>query len=493
MSAASPTRLHDRPWLRVAWLGAAILGAAPLGAAPFGCNRHAEAPWRPPDVVMISVDTMRADHLPTYGYPRPTAPNIDAWAHRSLVFDRAYSEAPHTLPSHASLFTGLFPGRHGVLSRGDTLAPGIETIATMLAARGYQTAAFVNCYFLGPDSRITRGFAHFDDDYGGTDLAAQRDAETTTAAALAWADEIGPQPYFLFVHYFDLHSDWEGLPYHSPEPWHSRFVREPPASYRSGDGTSSATAYMSYINQHRIRLGAEDLRYIADLYDASLAYTDAQVGALLDGLERRGRLRDAIVMVMADHGEEFQDHGALIHGQLYDEVIRIPLLVSLPEMRGASGPSGRGLDAPAPGRSDALVQHVDVLPTLAECLGEPAPAAAQGQSFLGVFAGVPGPRTTAYFDTPLGYQRGLVRDGWKWLEDPPTGARQLYELAADPHERRNLAKQQPERGDTLSAELARHRAENAAARIASDRVEVSPEVHQALEALGYVGEDGASR
>jgi arylsulfatase A-like enzyme len=467
---------------RAAWLAFVILGVASLG-----CDGRTAPPWRPPDVVMISIDTLRADHLPTYGYARPTAPHIDAWARQALVFDRAYSEAPHTLPSHASLFTGLYPSRHGVLERGDTLAPSVATIAEMLGGHRYRTAAFVNCYFLGPDARIMRGFTHFDADYGGTDLSAQRDAGTTNEAVFAWADGlVGDEPYFLFVHYFDLHSDWEGLPYHAPEPFRSRFVREPPETYRSGDGTLSATAYLSHLNQNRIRLDAEDLRYLRDLYDASIAYTDAQVGALLDGLDRRGRLRDAIVVVTADHGEEFQDHGKLIHGQLYDEVMRIPLLVSLPEMRGAPGPSCRGLETPTPGRTDALVQHVDVLPTLSECLGEPPPAGVQGQSFLGVFGGAPGPRTTAYFDTSLGYQRGVLRDGWKWLEDPPTGARQLYDLAADPRERRNLAKQDLERGAALAAELARHRAENEAERIASERVEVSPEVHEALEALGYL-------
>jgi arylsulfatase A-like enzyme len=483
-----PTRLRRLPGLRALRLATVIAGVASLG-----CDAFSARAWRPPDIVMISIDTLRADHLPTYGHPRPTAPNIDAWARQSLVFDRAYTEAPHTLPSHASLFTGLYPSRHGVLERGDTLAPGIATIATMLAGRQYRTAAFVNCYFLGPDARIMRGFTHFDHDYGGNDLSAQREAEATNEAVFAWADGLGedPNPYFLFVHYFDLHSDWEGLPYHAPEPYRSRFVREPPPGYRSGDGTLSATAYMRSLNEKRIRLSEDELRYLTDLYDASIAYTDAQVGALLAGLERRGRLRDAIVVVMADHGEEFQDHGKLIHGQLYDEVMRIPLLVSLPEMRGEPGPSCRGLEAPAAGRSDALVQHVDVMPTIADCLGEPTPDGVQGQSFLGVLAGAPGPRTTAYFDTSLGYQRGVYRDGWKWLEDPPTGARQLYDLRADPRERRNLAKQDLARGTEMSAELARHRADNEAARIASERVDVSPEVHEALEALGYVEEPPA--
>lgn len=477
--------MRRRSDLRTLFLASVVLGLVTLG-----CDGLSPRVWRPPDIVMISVDTLRADHLPTYGHPRPTAPHIDAWSRQSLVFDRAYTEAPHTLPSHASLFTGLHPGRHGVLERGDTLAPGIATIATMLAGRQYRTAAFVNCYFLGPDARIMSGFSHFDHDYGGNDLSAQRNAETTTAAVLAWADRLGEgsDPYFLFVHYFDLHSDWEGLPYHAPEPYRSRFVRESPPGYRSGDATSSATAYLKSLNERRIRLPEGDLRHLRDLYDASIAYTDAQIGALLEGLERRGRLRNAIVVVMADHGEEFQDHGKLIHGQLYDEVMRIPLLVSLPEMRGSPGPSCRDLEAPRAGRSNAIVQHVDVMPTLAECLGEPTPAGVQGQSFLGVLAGQPGPRTTAYFDTSLGYQRGLFRDGWKWLEDPPTGARQLYDLRTDPRERRNLAKQDIGRGAELSAELARHRTENEAARIASERIEVDPEVHEALEALGYVEE-----
>src|SRR5690606_22206633 len=183
-------------------------------------------------------------------------------------------------------------------------------------------------------------------------------------------DQLGSEPYFLFVHYFDVHSDWDELPYDAPEPYRRTFAGDPPPGFRTGEGRARATRWLVEQNRRGLDLRAEELAYLRGLYDAGIAYTDAQVGALLDGLAARGRLDRAIVVLTADHGEEFGEHGRLLHTQVYDESLRIPLLVSLPEMRGAAAPGCRPRPGAAPaaaGRSDALVQLVDVFPTLAEC------------------------------------------------------------------------------------------------------------------------------
>ena len=463
--------------------------ALAVALAAVACSRE-PAPWHPRDIVVISIDTLRADHLPTYGYARPTAPRIDELAQHSMVFDRAYSEAPHTLPAHTSLFTGLYPGRHGVLDRGDTLAPGVVTLAELLAAQGYHTGAFTNCYFLMPEFRIDRGFAHHDFTH---DIENPRDAQATNTAIFQWLDSLSPGPLFLFAHYFDVHSDWDRLAYDAPEEFRRRFAGDPPAGFRTGDGQVSATRFLARQNRDGPDLRPEELAYLRGLYDAGIAWTDSQVGALLDGLAARGRLQDAIVILTADHGEAFLEHGKLLHSQVYDEELRIPLLVSLPEMRGGSGPAcrtrGGAALAPRAGRSDALVQHVDVLPTIAECLGVAAPADVQGQSFLSVLGGDTGPREAAYLDTPHGSEAGIRRDGWKLIEFPASGRRRLYQIDRDPGEQQDVAAQEPARVTALAAELAEHRRQNEAGRVAGERVEVPDSVHKALEALGYLRED----
>lgn len=477
------------PWLggrRRRAVRAGIAGLLLAGsAASIGCSAE---PWRPPDIILISIDTLRADHLPTYGYERPTAPRIDALAAQSMVFERAYSVAPHTLPAHTSLFTGLHPGRHGVLDRGDTLAPDVPTLAELLGAQGYQTAAFTNCYFLMPEFRTDRGFTVHDYAH---DIESPRTAAATNDAILSWIDQLGSEPYFLFAHYFDVHSDWDVLPYEAPEPYRTRFAGAPPAGFRTGEGRSTATRWLAEQNRRGLDLRDDELAYLRGLYDAGIAYTDAQVGALLDGLAARGRLDRAIVIVTADHGEEFGEHGRLLHTQVYDELLRVPLLISLPEMRGAttSGcrPRTPSLAAPA-GRSSALVQHVDVLPTLADCLDVPPPPAVQGRSFLAVLGWGAGSREAVYLDTPRGWQRGILRDGWKLVEMPASGTRRLYHVEGPSGDRQDVASAHPERVATLAAELDRHRRENEAGRVAGEQIAVPDHVHEALEALGYLRE-----
>ena len=467
------------------------ISAAILSLVSLACGKSGDATWRPPDVILISLDTLRADHLPIYGYDRPTAPNLDALARESLVFERAYAEAPHTLPSHTSLFTGLYPGRHGVLDRGDTLAPEVPTLAEVLAADGYQTAGFTSCYFLTPEFRLDRGFAHYEFAH---DIESPRNADATNEAILRWADTLGDEPFFLFAHYFDIHSDWNQLPYDAPEEFRRRLAGDPPAGFRSGNGSVAATRWLALQNRKGSDLSADELRYIEHLYDAGIAWTDSQVGALLAALAARGRLDRAIVIVTADHGEEFQEHGRLLHTQIYDEHLRIPLLISLPEMRGGSGPACR----PSParpeleaGRTQALAQHVDLLATLTDCLGIDLPPGVQGSSLLPALAGATPSRDAAFFDTPRGTQYGILRDGWKLIETPASGRRRLFQLDGDPAERRDVSAREPERTRALASELAAHRHENETKRVEGENVAVPEEVHKALESLGYVREEPA--
>lgn len=472
---------------RVLVLAATIAAAASCGA------REERSVWRPPDILLISLDTVRADHLTPYGYSRETTPRIARLAQESMVFERAYATTPHTLPSHASLFTGLFPISHGLVKRGTVLSPGIPTLAELLAAEGYHAAGFVNAYFLAPEFGFSRGFEHYDFAH---DIDDFRDAEATTTDLLSWIEGVGDDPLFLFAHYFDPHSDWDHLPYEAPEEFSSRFVGDPPDSFRAGNGKVWASMYLALLNRENIPVSREARRHLADLYDAGLAYTDDRVGALLDALESRGRLERMIIIVTSDHGEEFQEHGRLLHTQTYEELVRIPLLVSLPEMRGRPGPSCRGREEAAtvrPGRAPGLVQHVDLLPTLAECIDFPTPGRVQGTSFLSGVFGAATRRDAVYFDTVDGSQRGVLReDGWKLIEWPRRGQRRLYQLGSDPGEQVDHSDRNPELVAILAEQLESHLAEASAGGVVVDEISVPEEVHRALEALGYVRDEPAN-
>jgi arylsulfatase A-like enzyme len=473
-----------------AWLcaGVAIGALAACGNEP---------PWRPPDIVLISVDTLRADHLPSYGHDRPTAPRIGRLAERSALFEHAYTLAPHTLPSHTSLLTGVYPERHRVMDRGDALAPGVATLAEILARHGYATGAVVNAFFLDPQFGLSRGFGVYDSlDQEGP--GARRDAETTTQRALAWVDAQGEGPFFLFAHYFDVHSDWERLPYDAPAAYRERFAREGPEDFRFGEGGVFASRYLALMNRDGADYDDEELARVRDLYDAGIAYTDEHVGRLLDGLAARGRLRHAIVILTSDHGEEFQDHGRLLHTQVYEEGVHVPLLVSFPAMRGE--PSTRtcrydGARSPVrpAGRSATLVQLVDVLPTLLECLGAPVPPGVQGRSFLADLAEAGTGRDAVYFVAGGYRQNAVLQDGWKLIEWPERGVRRLYHLPSDPGEHEDLAARHPERVAALMTLLDAHRRESAAvAPTPPPRHELPDEVHDELDALGYVREGEAT-
>lgn len=468
-----------------------VLAAALVGGTSCGA-REQPAPWRPPDVLLISLDTVRADHLSLYGYSRETTPRIDRFARESIVFERAYAPTPQTLSSHASLFTGLYPVAHGLVKRGTVLSLEIPTMAELLSAHGYRAAAFVNAYFLAPEFGFSRGFEHYDFSH---DIDDVRDADATNAAILSWIDGIAAdEPFFLFAHYFDPHSDWERLPYDASEPFSSRFVGDAPDSFRAGNGTVWASRYLGLLNRENLPLSSADLRHLSDLYDAGIAYTDDRVGALLDALDSRGRLDRTIIILTSDHGEEFRDHGRLLHTQNYEELMHVPLLVSFPEMRGHATAScrDRGGAVVRPGRADGLVQHVDLLPTLAECIGFTIPENVQGVSFLPALFGGATKRKAVYFDTVDDSQRGVLRDdGWKLIEWPRRGRRRLYHLGTDPREQDDRSGKDPELAAALAARIETHLADAGVDRVPVGQVAVPEDVHRALEALGYVREESS--
>lgn len=421
----------------------AIASALVLAAAA-ACAPSADPP---PNLLLVTVDTLRADALGAYGYERPTSPRLDAWAARAARFDSAQATSSWTLPTLATLHTGLLPVTTHTRDFASALPLAFETLAERLRVAGYETAAVASHTFLGIRHGLHQGFTHFDDDLvlfvADSHQAITSDDVTARGRefvdrAQAARERNDDRPWFLWVHYFDPHD-----------------------TYLAHAGFSE-------------RFGTERER---DLYDGEIAWTDHHLGALLEHLAATGLDRDTVVCVVADHGEEWGDHGGLRHGHtLYDELLRVPLLLAGPGV-----PSG-SFDAP--------VSTADVFPTLLGLLGQPIPDGLPGRDVRPLFEGRElEPARALVAELDLGFDLDAVRSGdLKLLVDRRSGRTELYDLARDPAEQRDLSELRPDDVERLrallGAELERARADGQP--FAPDApLSMSPAELDALEKLGY--------
>jgi arylsulfatase A-like enzyme len=404
-----------------------------------------EATVRPRNVLLVSLDTVRADRIGCYGREEAGTPNLDALAHRGVRFADVTAPSPTTLPSHATLFTGHDVSRHRVRNNGMfALSPGTVTLAQRFEAAGYRTGAFYGSMVLAEHYGLARGFGSYvgpgRGDERGPLYISERSAEDVNRATAGWLDTIGTEPFFLFVHYMEAHA-----PYEPPEPERSRFVH--------------------------------------DRYQGEIAAADRALGELFADLERRGRLAETLVVLVADHGESLGEHGEPNHGIfLYQSTLHVPMIAAGPGVRG-----GRVVAAP--------VGLVDVAPTLLDALALPPIEPADGQSLWPVATDTgPAPDRSIYAETFLprydfGWSeiRALRRGPFKYVEAPRP---ELYGLDRDPDESLNLLDVETAAAASLSSELAElvERVESEAQD--PQRLRVSPEERRALEALGYLAGAG---
>jgi arylsulfatase A-like enzyme/Flp pilus assembly protein TadD len=417
------------------------------------------------------VDTLRSDHLSAYGYDGIRTPRIDALAASGVRFEQAVTHVPITLPSFSSLMTSTLPPTNGVhYNEGFRLDESAVTLAEILRDAGYQTGAVVSAVVLDSISGLAQGFERYDDDlempYKGYQAYArtveeqlshtQIRAETVTDKALSVADSFEQgRPFFLFVHYFDPHA-----PYDPPPPYN--------------------------LVDPLVEIGSTE--HARQLYDGEIAYADAQIGRLLDGLRALGRLDSTLIVLTADHGEALDEHGERTHAYFtYESTLRVPLIYALP------GRLPAGLVLPGPAR------HIDLVPTILDILGAGggATAAMQGVS-LHPFTEerVGGP---AYIECATSFVvfrwsglRGLRSRAWKYVDAPVP---ELYDLLDDPGETRNLAGERPAVADSLRGELERyvggldlfHGAEPGQEMSLLAREAVDAEMQEKLRALGYIG------
>ena len=409
-----------------------------LALALLACGSPRE---RPQSAVLVSIDTLRADRVGCYGRADAGTPALDRLARSGTRFADASAPSPVTLPSHASLFTGLDPLRHRVRHNGRfALDAKSATLAEGLARAGLRAGAFVGSVVLAERFGLARGFERYTSPPTRSAPAifylGQRPAAEVNADALDWIDGLGDAPFFLFVHYMEPHS-----PFEPPEPERSRFAGDP--------------------------------------YQGEVAAADRALGELLEGLEARGRLREALVIAVGDHGESLGDHGELAHGLfLYQSTLRVPLIAAGPGVR-----AGRVVEEP--------VGLVDMAPTLLEALGAAPLPSPDGRSLWPALGGEPLPADRRlYAETFLprydhGWSelRALRRGPLKYVEAPRP---ELYSLESDPAEARNLLEAEPDLAGELAGELARRVARHE--RSGSGPAPAPPTAAEraALDALGYL-------
>jgi len=331
---------------------AVLLAAA--ACAPAGVPTPVQPPPPTRGYVLISLDTLRADHLSAYGYERETSPFLSELAERAALFERVVAPYPATLVSHMSLFTGLYPQQHAVYPPNGVLSPEVPTLPEVLRAAGFRTAGFTEGGFVAGGFGFSRGFERFAD----PPYEADDDIEATFERGLEFLREVGPdERFFLFLHSYSVHD-----PYAPPEPWRERFAPADP-----GSATLSLGENLRDANRGRLELPPGAVGDFRRLYDGSVAYVDGVLRSFFVALEAAGLADETTLLVTSDHGEELREHGRLGHTQLYPESLFVPLLVVHPLQREAV-------------RVDRLVRLVDVAPTVYDLARVEPPPGLAGES-----------------------------------------------------------------------------------------------------------------
>jgi choline-sulfatase len=445
-----------------------ILGILLLNLEVWCAGQSARPPHKPralpasshrPNIILITLDTTRADRMGFLGSKRGLTPNLDAMAHQGVAFRRAYSHVPITTASHTTILTGTYPQFNRVNDFGIPLSPRLPYLPDLLHAQGYHTGAFVGSLILDPLDGTAPGFDRGFDVYDagfhlrrhGMDRykSVERRAGDVVNHALAWLSQLPNGPFFLWVHLYDAHD-----PYDPPPPFKARFASQP--------------------------------------YDGEIAYADSAVGKLIAEIRKHGLYDETLIAVMADHGESLGAHGENTHGIfLYDETLHVPLLFKLP----ASHAAGK--------RIDARVRLVDVAPTILQEAGLPVPKEMQGESLSAMMmmkpaAGHRGAETaqedrSAYAETDYPHRafgwsslRALRSGKYLYVRAPE---RELYNQTIDPDAVRNLAGGAKAVADTIAAQLDAFRSQTSQTLV--ELAKPDAEQMQKLQALGYVASDAA--
>lgn len=424
--------------IAVAWLLAATTVATTSLKSPSSPRRSTAI-----NVILITMDTLRADHVGCYGNKQVQTPTLDALCRDGWVFERAFSQVPLTWPSHAAILTGTYPFRNGVQDfTGQPLSPQFRTVAQAFKERGYATGAVVSSFVLDRSWGLSRGFDLYDDAFSGETFQREdiglvdRKAEESVTHAISWLQGTPHRPLFLWLHLYDPHS-----PYDPPEPYRSQYREHP--------------------------------------YDGEIAYADHELGRLIAWLKRSQLYDRSLIVFLSDHGESLGEHGESEHGFfVYNATVRIPLIIKLP--------AGRHFQ---PKQVGMAVESIAVAPTLLEIAGVRDPIQEQFQT-AGLVGGNSGNEDAAYSETfypfsSFGWSplHSLETSRYHYIEAPDP---ELYNVVGDPEEKDNLASRQVATAAVLKDKLQHRLKINQSSRTEGQTANLSPATVERLRALGYV-------
>ena len=449
-----PNKKTQKPWFLAAGLlmiGAFLWVFLDMGKDP--AERVGKL-WKKsgvtkPNIILMTLDTTRADHLACYGYPDVRTPTMDALARRGVLFEQAAASSPLTLPAHCTIMTGMYPTYHGVHINGNTaLSDEQTTVAEVLSARGYQTGAFIGAFVLDGRWGLKQGFQHYDDEfdldkYKHLDLGAvQKPGNQVMDAALVWLEAQKKGSFFAWIHLYDPH-----LPYDPPEPYYSEYSP----------------------------------RGLTGLYDGEIAFMDEQIGRCVAWLEKNDLNKNTILVLIGDHGEGLGSHGEATHGFfIYDSVIHVPFLVITPfaELQGKRVPS--------------QVSSVDVFPTLLDLSDIAAPFKVQGRSLLpAMFRPEKEAEGVAYSESMV----PNIQFGWSPLHSLRTARykfidvprAELYDIHQDPGEQTNIYPRDSDVAQKMKTELDRLMTETSKDAPTPQAANLDKDTMERLSALGYIG------
>jgi arylsulfatase A-like enzyme len=448
-----------------------------------------------PNVIIYLIDTLRADHLGCYGYDKPVSPSIDRFAADAVQFDRTMAQTSWTRTAVASIFTGMVPTSHGVIDRKDGLVEEAETLAEVLRGVGYDTASFVATGHVSPRWGMAQGFETFSLEKKNDMGLRYALSNGLNPPVIRWLERDRDRPFFLYVHTLDPHSPYAptreaaakfaaGVTRPKLSPETEARLDKMAADLAEATGKPAPVDVGSQVWVQALKKGIVEstpkmLEDLIALYDAEVYHNDIYFGELLDYLRESGLYDNTLIVFVADHGEEFLDHGDWTHGHtLYREQLQVPLIMRFPE--DPSSPRGRTVDG--------LARQIDIAPTVADYLGVRAPAGTQGSSLLPMAFGVGAAREPrrgyAHLKLDASFGESFFDGRWKLIcTDVESINCQLYDLDRDPLEVNDLAAAYPWRVAELTDQMRSYLA--GATRLEAFEADPDEEIRQQLEALGY--------
>jgi len=452
---------------------------------------RAETSARHPNLIIILIDALRADHLGCYGSETVSTPSLDRFAGRSTMFRNVISQSSWTKTSMASLMSSMLPSRHGVFTEGDVVGPEIPLLSSLLRSKGITTAAFVGNPWMNSRFGFDRGYSLYFEEFDrlwkifpidvifGRRLVKRQpfpDGSKLFRHARNWIERYGERHFFVYIHLMDVHD-----PYLPPPPFDTMYLGDIGGHYDRNQLREKEKRFRELKASPDSTL----LRLAEGLYSGGISYEDSMIGDFLGFLEARGLFDNTLIVVTADHGEEFLEHGGTTHGRtLYNEVIRVPMLIRYPP----AFPEGTIVNNP--------VKLIDIVPTITDVYGIEAESTFGGKSFIGDIDGPGGqsePSRGERIISELHHGDGFVQsvcDGeWKlirkdWIpDDPQRGILELYHLGDDPSELVNLADVRQEKVQELIGSFP------AVPRETDQKIEIPERLLESLKALGYIQQE----